>query len=78
MGESVLRDLHERDRFVLNYGQETNVRLLKLGTETKPFLRIKAWKPADEREPWWYDVKVDRNGFISAGKSFPFLFTWLF
>lgn len=78
MGEFVLNDLQEGDQFVSNYRQETNVRLVKLGTETEPFSPIRAWNPAVELEPWWFDVRVDLNGFIIAGKSFPFLSTWLF
>ena len=64
----LLKDLHERHQFALNYIQETNVKIGCTGTSTKPpFARLNVWRQ-DEREPESYDVKVDLNDFIVEGK----------
>ena len=67
-------NIKERDAFVLNYNYETNVTIVKHGTDTEPPFsesRFKVWKP-DQLEPSKYDVKVDRNGFIKKGKYIHF------
>lgn len=69
MGDLLLNALEGRDKFTLNYVNETNLEIVRRGTNTEPpFSKLIAWNPQQRaREPKRFDVKVDINDAIIAG-----------
>ena len=71
----LLNNLPENQWLILNYIQETNVRIGGIGTRTRPpFSTLIVWRPHEQLEPPEdYDVRVDLNDMIVQGKFCPIL-----